>query len=783
MSRVSKILIFLLLVVTATTVWAGYKPTNLDTKLPPKPMEIVSDKPEDVTHIYENKNYVYYFRDERDVLIVEDKRNGYLWKSGLDIPSAKAVKKALRADEPLGLEPMEVKMNETFTDIANSLVTVEYYDDSNNIKRMASATEDGESHLYKVEGEETHFVLEVKYTEIDLGLKVHIYLTDAGYDLEVLASEITGDDLTMLAAIDLSPFLGASGGMYQLYDEETGKHGDDVKKPELPGYVLVPDGSGSLIRFTDYNVSLKSYTGKVYGENPAKGTYNTFYFEDRYVPIKNPLMPVFGISHGQDQNAFVGYATSGDAHMEIVVVPEENTTLYTWAYPRFVYNQLFHQIFNKRGDGYFTLAETPDTFDVKFSYAFLEGDGSEDYSADYVGMALTYRDYLTDEGILKDNILAKETEQNVPMRVDFVMSDQKKSVIGYENSVTTTTDGVARIVEDMLATRDYNLNLGLLGWQDGGITLGDPGKTDFTREIGSKKAFENLLEAMKAQDVDMSLATNYAVINENQMRLLGNAAKHINGWYLEQHVFGDVPFEDFAMARPDRAASWLIDQASALSKLGFESHTIEGISNLLMSEHGSDPIKEEETIALYQTALGELETMTLNLHQPNQYLWKYTDRFLQAPVYPTQFLIETDTVPFLELVLNGSMEVYAPYANFSFSEPKDVLRMIDYNVYPSFVLTENPSYLLSTTNSSNFYSTEYEQYDELMASIYDQIDGALGSVMGQQWIDRDVVVDGIICNRYEDGSLIYINYSKEPYEVMGQTVEPLSYLLVKEEGQ
>ena len=56
---------------------------------------------------------------------------------------------------------------------------------------------------------------------------------------------------------------------------------------------------------------------------------------------------------------------------------------------------------------------------------------------------------------------------------------------------------------------------------------------------------------------------------------------------------------------------------------------------------------------------------TLNLVAPNKYLWKYTDRYLQSPVGTSQYVYETDTVPFLQMVLNGTMEVYAPYANLS----------------------------------------------------------------------------------------------------------------------
>ncbi len=773
MSRVSRWVAGLTLVVLLTVVVASaYTPTNLDTKKPPKELEYISIRPDVDEVIYENDTYIYSFKDDRDVLTIFDKRNGYTWKSGLDIASSKAVKAALRKDEPLGFEPLEVKMNETFTAIANSLVTVEYYDDSNNIKRLASASDEASSTLMKVAGEDNHFVLDVAYEEQDITLKVHLIFTEGGYQIDILGQEFGGADLGNLAAVMLNPFLGASGGMYQLYDKETGKHGDQINKPEIPGYVLVPDGSGALIRFNDYMVSLKTYEANVYGKNLAKDTYNNSVVIDSFKPFKEPLLPVYGIAHGDNQAAFVGYATEGDENMQIIVTPEENTTLYTFAYPRFEYNKLFYQIFNKRGDGYFTLEDDPELYDVSFRYDFLAGGSEDSHSADYVGMALTYRDYLIEKGILSE---LDSTSAQVPMRLDFMMSDLKKSVLGYENVVTTTAEDVGQILDQYT---EMNINAGLIGWQEGGATSSKLWKADFDRSVGSKGDFKDLFE--DHSDVDISFVTDYVNIHEDQVRSLGNAAKHINNWYLNRYVWGDVPFDEFNFARPIRSVEWLNKQLEDLKKLNITSHTIYGMSNILLSEEDDDKMNTAEVADMYRNALDEIgQDMKLNLNQPNQYLWSQTDRFLQAPVYPTQFLIETDTVPFLQLVLNNTMEVYGPYSNFSFSGTKDMLRMIDYNIYPSFVLTKEASYLLSTTNSLDMYSTEFEQYDALIREVYETVNEALSAVTGANWTGRQVVENGVILNTYDNGVSIIINYTETVVNVEGAQVEPLSALVIR----
>ena len=95
----------------------------------------------------------------------------------------------------------------------------------------------------------------------------------------------------MMAAILLTPFLGASGGEAQYYNPETGEYGDAVKKYMVPGYVFIPDGCGGLIRFADNEVAFTEYIGDVYGSDLSTETYYYSNLSD-VVPLKNPVMPV-----------------------------------------------------------------------------------------------------------------------------------------------------------------------------------------------------------------------------------------------------------------------------------------------------------------------------------------------------------------------------------------------------------------------------------------------------------------------------------------------------------
>jgi hypothetical protein len=143
----------------------------------------------------------------------------------------------------------------------------------------------------------------------------------------------------------------------------------------------------------------------------------------------------------------------------------------------------------------------------------------------------------------------------------------------------------------------------------------------------------------------------------------------------------------------------------------------------------------------------------------------------------SQFIFETDSVPFLQMVLNQTMEVYAPYSNFSFYTQPDILKMIDYNLSPSFILSKQPSHYLSSTPSAELYSTEFAQYEDLIKNVYGQVNGILCQVIGYDWTGRKVLESGVVLNTYDNGSdkkEIVINYTDEEKLYNNISIAPLS---------
>ncbi len=787
MSSKNKIMISLLvlLIIGITGVSSNLIFSNRSTSVPPEKITYTIEEPTDMQFIYENDNFKFYFRDARDVLAVYDKRNDVTHLTGLDVPVGANVRldceDALKAEEqPLIDEtcvPIEDRLNQTWTDFANSLVTLEFFDDGNNLKWTSSANQDYSRSSFSRISSDSHWALDIEFNRIDVDVRVHLYFSEKGVEFEIKPNQVTGEGVSSINNIIIAPFLDAQGGKEIEFNGTEYNREEAVSKPSNDGYILVPDGAGALIRFKQNDVSISNYTGFIYGRD-ITSTLTSNKVETDYLAPKQMTLPVFGLSQGNDtEAAFIAYATAGEEYMKVVARPHNNKTWYNFAYASFTLNESFFQTFNTNDEGFNTIRESVQVENYKIQYHFLAGDGSTDnLPASYVGMALAYRDYLEENGLgdLKSN-----QNQDIPLRLDFLMGDVRKDLFGYEDVVVTNLKDVESILGDMNTAGLSNINSGLLGYRSGGLTASKIGSSSVSRKIGGKSDMKSLVQTADSYGYDVSFITDYTNITELQFNALFNLApaKHISGKYLTYEIKDYQTINTYNLLRTDKALDWLESDVAYSTKLNMESITVNGLSNTLFSEYKRG-LTRSDNMDLVIEGISSIENLKINASNPNAYLLPYVDRYLDTPAYSSHFLIETDTVPFLQLVLSSNIEMYATYGNFNITTYNDILRMIDFNIYPSFILTKEPSYLLEDTNSFIYYSTQYDFYQDEIVEIYDDINNALKEVQNADWIGRTVLAEGVVMNTYSNGVEIIINYNDTDFNGV-TTVEANSYEVIK----
>ncbi len=241
---------------------------------------------------------------------------------------------------------------------------------------------------------ENGFVCSVSFENVGIEMDVEVELNGGQVSFEVvegsLKEKLLEDDKKgyMLKSVTFMPFLGSS-------------HGTDID-----GYILIPDGTGALIRFLEPANYVTTYAARIYG--PDAGVENYSYGGYAYIKEENQAyMPIYGIVHGDGQNGFLAVVESGDEYASIVASPALTNIPYNWAAARFEYRQKYMMNINrKEGSGALIPQPEMNQVEPRISFFFVNGD-----DARYDGMAVMYREMLLENGELEKLELERDKQR------------------------------------------------------------------------------------------------------------------------------------------------------------------------------------------------------------------------------------------------------------------------------------------------------------------------------------------------------------------------------------
>ena len=751
--------------------------TNRNEGYAPDEYNVAIHSVEGYEKIYENKNFEYYYSGKKMILRILNKKSGYVWSTGEGSDTkaemtSKCSGISLYSDEyyacaiDAGPKKNGDSTDEIYAEV-NGLLYFTFFSGTNKIvkKTFTSAEFLGHSKyanewMFKVVYNQTNAT--TGNVEFDFRINMRLTFTDDGFDVNIYDEDVTGETAYLISSIVPLPRLGQSGGkMLQCRIENTDENGKgncvfdakstliDNPRTNLSGYIFVPDGSGALIRFDDvkyYDADTDFYYD-MYGD-PYRNYYDDLEFKQNnevkeagYVPKKQIMMPVWGVSYGNNQDAFVAYVKKGAEYFGLVYKGRTKDSYeYASIQPRFERNRKYVFVFgSKSSDQYLTEKEAYH-YDVSISYNFLQGDGSDgELPANYVGMALKYRDYL-----LKHNLVNRDVELNVGPRVDFLMSDVKRGILGYQEVHMTNTNDIVNMLNDLHDDGINNVFSSLFGWQSGGVSKGKPWKVKYNNKSGGKKGFKHIFNVAEDYGYDVAFQEEYAMINESQTKSYNaycvKTLQRNYGYYILSESLKPITWWEYVNANVQ--GKWLNKQAKKLAKLHDNMGINTGsMSTLLVPDYGKGLTYQDAANALYQATKEAKEKYGIKLsgNTPNFYLWRNYENFLNISVYNTQYQCETDSVPFLEILLGGLVNMYAEYSNFSFYDDISQLKMIDYNINPSFIITASENTDIMYTNSRDWFSTAYSRYHPIIKEICAKVLPILEKTKGKTIVDRKVV--------------------------------------------
>ena len=675
------------------------------------------DIPPSYRAVAENDSFQLYVDAETLAFKLLDKRSGYLWHSGID--------ELAQGD----------RLNKSWQAFAKSGISIEYLDAKAVNKRISITNA---AHTLEVTPIERGVSAQVTFTDFGITVGVALQLEADGVRVEAPFAVIREENPDFrLGLLYLYPFLGATRG------------------GSVPGYMLLPDGTGSLIRFADTTKAKNMFYGRYYGAD--LGMIATLPFDsqiNRPYPIS---YPVFGMVHGEGQNAFISVVEKGAAYGEVQAHPAGIITNFNFVGNAFIYNESYFQATNRSGAGVTTLQKQPNAFDVAVHYRFLTGA-----AADYVGMARSYQGYLVEKGLLNQ---AAATDPNIGIRLEFLGGDKEKILL-WNRFVPMTT---FRQAEEILAALDVkDPEVIYYGWQPLGASTMPPTALKLEGGLGSMVELRSLTEKVAAAGGHFSLYLDpqAALRDEGGYSPRNDLALAITNVNLQGYNRNKVNGYFNATALQRRYGALAQDVAPRLGA----GLAVDDIGWTLYSDFRQEPpFGREQAMQAYRDLLAQ-SPLPLGLYRPNDYLWSAARAYYDMPLGDNGYIYTSEAVPFLPIVLAGYLPCYGAALNFSSDPQEDLLRHADFGIYPSYFLTYEATANMLNTQSNWIYTSSHAQWGEQIRASYQWLNALLAPVRGQPIIARRSLTDGVSATTYANGKTIVVNTTDRPYTRNGMNV-------------
>lgn len=535
---------------------------------------------------------------------------------------------------------------------------------------------------------------------------------------------------------------------------------------EAEGEILIPSGSGSVIRF---------------GAENREGSFSSpFFGKDNSEKYEEMPMQMLGDGNDSISMPVYFFTENNSTLMTVVEKGAEAARLYVersrssaYAYTSFdvIQNGYAYLTAKKK-----TLVCGTDSLksDIVIRYRCLSGKG---YSYD----AAEYRKYLTESNILRENAEISEKPLFLLETVGAV-----KSKSGKKLTALTKFDDMKKMFSDISENGNIRTSIKLTGINKGGLLNQVPGSFKYNKDILTANQQSEITELAKKGG-----GTAYAALNhmyyynhtENDgYSLSKNNAKNIDkSWAIHSSY---NPVEGTYIDNKNQI--WVLSPKTYVKTV--ESYIKSGIKSIGVGDFASDINSDFSNKGYYDRGDSLKQIVkALKLYKENDvyiaaktantYALPYIDLIEEMPTSGNKLEIFDEYVPFCQMVLHGSVEYTSPVINYQSDKETAVLKAIETGSGAHFVLNEGIDNTLFKTDSDRLFPTAYSQNRDFAIAAANKIQKALTGLNNKAIVSHSFA-GNVAVTAYEDGTKIYVNYNNTDVTVDNITVKARDFLRV-----
>lgn len=741
MKRIFSILITLVLLLSCLTTGAGAAPDN--TAGAPKTLKTDAN----YTLANENKNLALYVDANDGSFAVMNKKSGFIWYSN-----------------PLDWESDKQASGDTKLEL-NTKLTIQYLDSSYNVIDETSANS---SVITERQGKDYILTFYFKSSNTNFTIPIRLSLKEDYLHLELMIDKIKELGDSRIVYVRLYQFFGAAG----LKDD---------------GYILIPDGTGSLMRFNKKIQHPYEFgdngEGAFFSTDPTK-TVNDNYFTNWNEPLR---LPLYGMVKNGD--AYMNIIESGAAVTEFKGYISKFKNSYNTAYVQVNVRdtQSRKSSTGAGGSGKYYTDELPENYIAR--YYFMTGE-----DANYFGMADVYRNYLIEnEGLTPVN----ESVSNALCISLYGSVKKAKHFLGIpytgEEALTTykeTEELIDRLGKDKVGKTYINY----LGWSEGGLETTMSTTFDANSELGGKDDLKSLVEkanktpnVLLSFDVDLQgFYSGNSSISKFKHTAYGLDSSPVALYKNRVSAAGALDKNDIIcqLIHPQYAEEFATEFIKDAVDFGVTSFSFNSIGSTLYCAYNltEECTRDDSARAMkdvYTTAdkligkKGIVSTMG-----GNGYAMPKVDNVVDAPVFGSHNNMALEQVPFYQIVFRGYVNLASNAVNLDSEQDDLILKLAETGMSMYYLLMDAESTAFHDTNFASSYACEIDDHYDDMISNYKRLSAVYDAVGSSMIIDYQNVSDNVKITTFSNGAKVYVNYGEEAVTVENVRIEAGDFTVV-----
>lgn len=591
------------------------------------------------------------------------------------------------------------------------------------------------------ENSNVSFVIPVEYT-----------LVDGNFYAKVDCDSIENNSTADTAVLTTLRLLNSFGASSEATENE---------------YLLVPDNCGGIIHTSKATKKFKDVSLKIYGDEDGN----------------NALMGVFGIK--RKSNAFVCIIRQGEAIATVTAGTSKSESKYNMVGAEFDIAE--NKVYTKKDKTYVSVSNETYSGSIELCYRFLSGD-----NASYSGMSVACREQLIRDGFLSSGEV--DINGDLPMVLSVLATANTQPS---RQSVLTTYEQLQDMLIHLKNKGFSNIYVKYKGALSGSDNQSSITKAEFLASLGTDESYKELTDYMSAQNLTMFTDISCLTVPKSAMGASDYATNVMgdNTRISEENAFG---------VRNERNAIGMnVVEENVIALIHFvrdndlEAVSVNDAASFLYSDYSESATRTEMKDTISSEIASISGSCRLMVEKGNLYALKNAEIISEMPL-DTSIKNSTcyESVPFVQLVLHGTLDYSCEPINFSSNYKKAILRAVEYGSLPAFewcyeevqTKQEEESSLAQEESTDSKSASDssgdsidkaysYTQWANIAYAYYEKANKALGDLRNQRMTAHYAVKKNFYCTEYGD-TKIYVNYTSKDITVSGVTVPAMDFMRI-----